>query len=178
METTISKYQKQANDFLQRTGATISVQFKESGHHFADDKEVRDIYTVTIARGKRSYTFDFGQSLAESGFYYTKGKQRVDLDRKLLGSKNLVTYIKSKDWSFLNNGKSDVIHYPKAPSNYSILAGLTKYDPGTLEQFCDEFGYDTDSKKAEEVYEGVQEEYLNLCSLFNDEEMEELTEIS
>ena len=64
-----------------------------------------------------------------------------------------------------------------APTAYDVLACLTKYDPGTLEDFCDEFGYDLDSKKAERVYNAVKDEYNNLCMLFSDEELAELTEI-
>jgi len=64
------------------------------------------------------------------------------------------------------------------PTNYGILACLTKYDPETFEDFCSNFGYDTDSKKAERIYNAVKDEYKNLCSLFNETEMNELQEIN
>jgi hypothetical protein len=54
---------------------------------------------------------------------------------------------------------------------------MTTYNPGTFEDFCSEHGYDTDSKKAECTYNAVKDEYMNLCILFTDEEMEMLSEI-
>lgn len=173
----ISTYEKQAQDFLEKTGVKMDVKFIKHDFHFTGDKEKRDIYQIELKRGSRSFSVMFGQSLNDSGFYYTKGRQKIEIDRKHLENKNLHTLIRSKDYSFLNNGKSDIIHFPKAPTAYDFLACLTKYDPGTFENFCSEFGYDTNSKKAEKTYQAVKEEYLNVCSLFNDEEMNELQEI-
>lgn len=82
---------------------------------------------------------------------------------------------KRNRWEFLiatNNGKYSGVFwdsianskngYPQ-PSSYDLLACLTKYDPGTFEDFCNEFGYDTDSKKAEKIYKAVVNEYAGLC---------------
>ncbi len=128
-------YKKQALDFLEKTGTTLKIEFKRNGKHFDDDKDNRDIYSVTLSRGPRKFTFDFGQSINNSG------KNRVK------------------------------------PTAYDILTCLTKYDPGTFENFCSEFGYDTDSRKAEKTYKAVVNEYQNIAMLFTDEELEELQEI-
>ena len=175
--TTSSNYTQQANVFLAKTGATIDIQYLKHAKHFEDDKEARDIYTVTIKRGTRSYTFNFGNSINDSGFYYTKGAQKIAIDRKYLDSPNLVSIIKQSDWDFMNNGKSDKIHKPKAPTAYSVLACLQKYEVGEFEDFCSEFGYDTDSRKAEKVYNAVKDEYTQLCTIFSDEEIELMQEI-
>ena len=66
----------------------------------------------------------------------------------------------------------------KQPDLYAILCCLTKYDPGTFENFCSEFGYDEDSRKVYKIYQAVKEEYMNMCSLFNDEELELLSLIN
>lgn len=173
-------YQQQAIDFLNITGVRLNIEFLRNGKHFEDDTERRDIYKCTLTRGSRSYCFNFGQSLNNSGFYYTRGRTKYPLPLNLLDKKptNLAAYIKTKiDWDFLNNGKSDVIHYPEAPTSYDILACLTKYDPGTFENFCSDFGYDTDSRKAEKIYHAVKAEYLGLCSIFSEEEIQLLSEI-
>lgn len=60
-------YTKQAEEFLKNTGTTIAIKFKEHGKHFPNDKDSRDIYTVTLAKDGRSYTFNFGQSIVKSG---------------------------------------------------------------------------------------------------------------
>ena len=178
----MNKYEQQAAEFLQNTNTKLSVEFSHHGKHFADDKSTRDVYTCTLSRGKRSYTFNFGQSIVNSGFYYTIGKQKFTIDRKYLQpefKKNLIFHIKKESgFTFLNNGESDVIHYPKAPTAYDILACLTKYDPGTFEDFCSEFGCDTDSRNAERTYKAVVKEWEAVNRLFTDEEIEELTEIN
>lgn len=174
---TIDNYEKQAQDFLDKTSATLTVEYSHTGKHFDSDTEERDIYNCTLKRGGRSYKFTFGQSIANSGFYYTKGKRKINIDRKHLDRKDLVSFIKRTDWDFLNNGKSDIIHKPKKPTVYDILACLTKYDPETFEDFCRALGYDTDSRSAKKTYKAVVKEYLNVCKLFTDEEIEDLQEI-
>ena len=62
-------------------------------------------------------------------------------------------------------------------SAYDLLACLTKYDPGTFENFCSDFGYDTDSRKAESTYHAVQKEYQKVSRFFTDAELVELQEI-
>ena len=173
----LTDYEKQANDFLAKVNATIEINFKKFDYHFTDDKEKRDIYEVTIKRGNRKFTFDFGNSLNDSGFYFTVGRKRYELDRKYLDSKNLFFICRQIDCGFTPTCKADVIHKPVKPTNYSILACLTKYDPGTFEDFCSDFGYNTDSRSAEKTYKAVVNEWQSVCALFSDKEIEELIEI-
>lgn len=178
MTTETTNYQKQALEFLANTETTFKATFLKSGKHFEDDKEVRDIYTIELSRKNRKYTFNFGQSINNSGFYYTKGKLKTPIDRSQLETKNIKTYIKKKDWSFMGNGTSDTIHYPVTPTPYDVLACLTKNNPGTFEDFCNEFGYDTDSRKAENTYKAVKEEYLQVSRLYNEQELDLMAEIA
>lgn len=64
----------------------------------------------------------------------------------------------------------------REPSFYELLACLQKYYVGSFENFCDEFGYDTDSRKVEKIYKAVCKEYKGVLRLFSDC-MEELCEI-
>ena len=77
-------------------------------------------------------------------------------------------------WDSIYNTERD-----KEPTAYDILACLTKYDPGTFEDFCSEFGYDydEDSRSAERIYFAAQKEYSQLSKLFTEKQMEELQEI-
>lgn len=54
------------------------------------------------------------------------------------------------------------------PTMYDILTCLTKYDPQDFENFCSEFGYDTDSRSAEKTYKAVVKEWHNVMKLFYD----------
>ena len=65
----------------------------------------------------------------------------------------------------------------KNPTMYDVLACLTKYDVGTLDDFCDEFGYSSDSRTALKTYKAVRKEYIAMELLFGDI-IEELQEIS
>jgi len=129
MET---NYRKQAEDFLAATNTTFKAKFYKHAKYFTDDKQSRDIYKITLRRKDvGSYTFTFGQSIANIG---------------------------------------------KAPEVYDVLASVTKYDVGSFEDFCSEFGYDTDSRKAEKTYKAVLKEFKNVDRLFSDV-IEQLSEI-
>ena len=146
---TISNYEQKAIDFLKSTNTEFKAEFLRNGKYFSDDKEERDIYKITLKRGQREYSFEFGQSIAESVYM---NKNRGYMNKNM--NKNRTT-----------------------PTSYDVLTCLTKYDPGTLEDFCAEFGYDVDSKKAEKTYLAVKNEYLNLIRLFTDSEIEQLAKI-
>lgn len=63
----MTDYEKQAKDFLDETKTTFKALFVEHGKHFPDDKEDRDIFSITLTKGDRHYTFKFGQSIANAG---------------------------------------------------------------------------------------------------------------
>ena len=132
-----TNYDKQATDFLEKTGCKMTITYKENRRYFLGDKETRDVYEVKIKRGRRVWKFEFGNSLYDSQFPNRK-----------------------------------------APSEYSILACLTKYDPESFENFCNEFGYDKYSRTAERTYNAVVKEWQNVCMIWTDDETEELREIN
>lgn len=63
------------------------------------------------------------------------------------------------------------------PTPYDVLSCLQKYEIGTFNDFCRDFGYNEDSIKAEKIYKAVIEEFKNVKILFSDEEIEKLQEI-
>lgn len=181
LKTLMTNYEKQATDFLEKTKTTLTIEFLKNDYHFADDKEKRDIYKITMQRGERKHCFNFGNSIADSGFYLQQGRYKVDIDKKYLEltKPELMRYLYKNNMilegGFLSNDK---INYPKAPTPYSILACLEKYDCGSFEDFCSNVGYDTDSRKAEKIYNAVKAEFVALQTLYNDEELEILREIN
>jgi len=54
---------------------------------------------------------------------------------------------------------------------------LQKYDVEDFKFFCDSFGYDEDSIKAEKTYKAVLKEYENMKMLYSDKELETMQEI-
>lgn len=172
MNTTLSTYEQQAIDFLAKTNTTFSAKFLKNGKHFDDDKDNRDIYEIEISRGNRSYKFNFGQSIYNSGKWHIKYHGLKMFNDDAAAKKFcLVTagYMWPRDAKRNENFA--------APTPYDVLACLTKYDPGTFENFCSEYGYDTDSKKAEKTYKAVVSEYENMQKFFSDSELELMREI-
>ena len=73
----MSEYTEQAEKFLRDTGTKMHFEFLFHGPHFAGEKESRDVYRVTIERGDKSMSVDFGQSLSSSGLKPVKGRSYV-----------------------------------------------------------------------------------------------------
>ena len=67
----------------------------------------------------------------------------------------------------------------KKPNNYDILSCVSAeyIDNETFEDFCDEFGYDTDSRTALEIYLECQKQSQNLRRIFTQKQLDKLLEI-
>jgi hypothetical protein len=60
----MTDYKAQANKFAQKNGVKLSfIGDPEYKKHFADDKQYRYVFKCKLTRGRKSYTFDFGQSI-------------------------------------------------------------------------------------------------------------------
>ena len=180
----MDEYTKQADEFLTKTGATIETEYLKTDYYFEDDKFMRDIYKITITRGRRKFSFNFGQSLNCSGKYHLITRRGItaiahnigrDLifcapdDRKVALSYGVNNYRKRGKYGWeLNKNFS-------APTNYDVLCCLsTDYFEGDFQEFCDCFGYDNDSK----IFKAVKKQTSNIQRLFNDSEIELLIEIN
>lgn len=175
----MENYNEQAILFLEKTNTKFEIKFLENSFHFEDDTETRDIYEVTLTKDGRQYTFNFGQSVFNSGFYLNYGNRKISLNREWLklSKSDLQKNIK-RNVVFDFQPHTDKINYPIVPTEYDVLACLTKYDPETFEDFCDNYGYNSDSIKANNIYHLVVEEWKNVCMLWSSSEVEELAEIS
>ena len=175
-----SQYNEAVNLVKESFNLEFKADFLENGLHFQGDKETRDIYNITLKRGNRKYSFKFGQSINNSGFYAQYGRQKYNIPREKISLKNheLVTYVKRQFNHDFKNATNDKIIYPIAPTLYDVLACLQKYEVGTFEDFCSDFGYDNDSRTAKKTYKAVVKEYDKMCSLFSNDELEVLQHIS
>lgn len=77
-------------------------------------------------------------------------------------------------WNSLNDMQSG-----KAPSAYDVLACISSdyYTPETLADFCSEYGYDEDSRKAEQTFKASDKHARKLRAFFSKAEAEALSEI-
>lgn len=171
----MKNYEQQANDFLKKTNTKISLKYIKNDFYFAKDESTRDIYRVEIKRGKRSITFEFGQSIMNSAYY--EDKRVKDRTYSLNGKARTGGFSILDVEKYKNGGMILERIEGTPPTNYDILTCLTTYEVGTFEDFCSNFGYSEDSLTAERVYNNVCKEYDNVCKIWSDEEIEELQEI-
>lgn len=186
MKTEISTYEQDANTFLSNLGASMTATFLRHDKHFQDDKEKRDIYEVVFTRPDRfPFKIVFGQSINNSGKFTLAKYLQKDFGGYCL-------HDTKEDKAKLNKAVQRVQGYTfpkmgadyfrnenfKSPSAYDVLACITKNDPGTFEDFCNEFGYDTDSRKAEKTYYAVLAEWNSAKAFFSPEELIEMHEIN
>lgn len=257
----LSEYEKQANSFAKKHGITMKVLKSRFGSMDWDkDQQERYIHTIELSRNNKTYSFEFGSSVADSCLNGSEWDNLNNADKidfyaglKSVNGKNISASISfsfskqsaeniddtrltalvnelKKEYDYQANKNNKAIHekfdlgyiskndrdskliggvkegviyqtiqnsikrkidelkkestYSKnvpnpkvpAPSMYDVLTCLTKYDPEGFEDFCSNFGYDTDSRGAERTYNAVVEEWANVEILFGDI-LEELQEI-
>jgi hypothetical protein len=112
----------------------------------------------------------FKAKFKKNDFYFDGDKETRDIYRI-----NLKRNGKSYNFDFGQSVNGSV--NKEVPTAYDVLACLQKYDVGTFNDFCSEFGYDTDSRKAEKTYYAVLKEFQGVNYLFSDV-MDKLQEIN
>lgn len=171
----MNKYEKQAQDFLNKTETTFKAEFVKHDKYFDDDTQSRDIYLCALARGERVKIFKFGQSIDGSGWQFWV---KPNPHNKITVSGELTKeQAKRKALERYGNLHGIESKPPEPVTAYDLLSCLQKYPVESFEDFCAEFGYNTDSRKAEKLYSATCEEYAKVEALFNDKEMEELRKI-
>lgn len=111
----------------------------------------------------------FDVAFKKHDFYFPDDKEQRDIFRITLKNK-LHTYRFNFGQSVANAGIT--------PKPYDVLSCLTKYEVGTFENFCSDYGYDIDSRKAYKTYKAVMKEWKNIELLFTPEQIELLQEIN
>ena len=178
----MDEYKKQATDFLEKHGITFSAQ------HIGPDcpKFCKD-------REHRGELGKFPRKTHIHGAHYVVTFKRTGVRSDGLLARNHgkafdVDFWNSyadEEWNALGQaryrfGESLYKHGLKGKRGvhpYDVLACLTKTDPGTFDDFCDEVGLHADSRKAEQTYFAVQKEYQKVQKFFTEAEIGELQEI-
>lgn len=159
-------YVEQALNFCQQNKIYIHSRFLGCAPHFPSD---------TVSRNRYSVTFYHVPEL--KGFIAFE-KWLVNAFNHGLGWSDYCNFVLSEFDHFAKNNPNaptfkivfgDSIantETKKTPTFYDYLASLTHYDPETFTEFCSEYGYDEDSRKALETYLNVQKEWLGVRKVF------------
>lgn len=186
----MSEYDDQAAKFLADTKSTISIELAEHQTpplwQGPDDTAAHGrLYRVTLTSPRGAYTFDFWNSIAAAeklaALETLRDKRSIrselpaefraeDLLQRELGRR--VGFIRvRRDFDAL--AAELEVH----PSAYSVLACLSMMYADNFAEFCDEFGYSTDSITAAKVYDGCKEQDRNIRRLYDHAEIELLEAI-
>lgn len=169
-----NEYQEQALEFLRKANATMKIEVVGPGYSDWDDNNVRIQHRVTLTTPKGSYTFPFWGSGLQAEFWDTPSALEK-VARKTFGRhyEGLINSEKAKIRKIIRERSEEL-----KLKEYDVLAYFTAYDPGTHEDFCADFGYDTDSIRGLKTYLAVQKEYHELSRIFTPEQLEAIQEIS
>ena len=172
----MTEYQRQAKDFLESCNATMKINFvgTETNTNW-NETDKRNKYHFTIITPKGKMEGDFWDSIYNTEIslmslddYFKKRYRRCAKDSTL--------YEQSKANKALALLKADA-----KPTEYDILACLTKYHVGSMDDFMHEFGYEIKSVREMtnfiNTYNAVVQEYQDLCRIFTETQMERLREI-
>lgn len=163
----MNEYQKQATDFCEKYGVTMTAKFNRLAPYFDGDKDSRLIYDITLERNGKSYSFTFGQSIS-----------KFDEMKKQIGKYSPGANYHKPDLTVVKR-LADKPQF--APTAYDVLACLQKYEPGAdAQDFANEFGYEInsidDARRVEKLFRDVCAEYFAVMRLFADC-IDELAEI-
>lgn len=163
------------------SGITFSFQILTDYPTLLLIKESKDYDSIIDYRELQNRFDDYNQDVAK---YNRSAKAKVsgkmfckDINDFIHGIKQAIAdkIKKAEDEETFLGQQSDEIKHPTA---YDVLACIQKYDPGTFENFCSDFGYDTDSRSAVKFYKAVRKEWNNVSKLFTESEIEQLQEIN
>ncbi len=179
----MNEYHQQAIDFLKETNTTVVIElckgqtcpewgdcksffYNVQGRHGVMCPHNHGMkYLVTITRpGHKSVSFDFWNSINDTYGATAKKIIKAKLD---------------------NNYSLEDINNPKIkdmvkPREYDILACISGDAYAmelTFEEFCSDYGYDTDSIKAKSTYDATCDLSRKINRIWNTKEIEKLQEI-
>ena len=164
---TKTEYDIQAEKFVESTGIKIVKTYTGHRKYFDDDKERRSCWHITVTRGDNAFSYDFGQSIVDSYAAINREGQRM-----INKSNSYARCIAGH----LPHGIKEI---KRQPSDYSLLAcmSMDSYQSDTFEDWCGEFGYDTDSRKALDTFLKCQKISSDINRFFTDAELEQLQDI-
>lgn len=162
-----------ADDFLSKANAKIDITFiGRAVNSDWGETALRNLYDVKITTLRGSMTVKFWDSIHNTQISQMSVENYI---KKYFGKPYycFTLSIRIKAYKELKALQDKV-----KPTAYDVLSCLTKYDCGSFDNFCLEYGYSNDSIRALKAYLACSKEYEELRRIFNAEQIEELREIN
>lgn len=136
----------QLEEFIKITWIVIEKKFLKKDFYFDWDKDQRNVREIVIKRWNKQIDFTFGDSLMNS-------------NKKKLINRWTDTY------------KNIIVE----PTNYDLFSCLqTDYVDELFEDRCDNLWYDTDSRRAERIYNNCVKQTYKIKKIFSYNEIRKL----
>jgi CRISPR/Cas system-associated protein Cas5 (RAMP superfamily) len=145
-----TEYEEQAEAFCKKHGVTLDIKRQPLDKKSVGTTEKVATYDVLMRRGTEEYQFTFYDSI-----HNTQMLKALEKGGRV--GKNYIDPV-GLGWT-----KTAKLRKEHTPNSYDILVTITKYDPGSFQDFCSEFGYNEDSKADTKAYNAIVEEYQNVA---------------
>jgi len=121
-----------------------------------------------ILKGSISFVVDYWDSYNDAEYRWLRTHWRECISEKTLRSHgvNPDRRIQPK------------LRDKRLPTAYDVLSCVVKYYPGMFEDWCNDLGYGTDSRRAKSTYRACVDEYTRFAAFFTLDEIETLQEIA
>lgn len=165
---------QQRDEVIAALGLDYSAEFvPQSKSRNAKEKDLTLNWRVTLKRGGVELTTDYQQGIGHMPNYNFNARRTLEVaERERLAAE------KGKYYTGVNNFASKHIPLP-APPLVDILYSLALDSDAldyTFEDWCGNFGYDTDSRTAEKLYRTCLDLAIKFRQLVGDEGMKQLRE--
>jgi hypothetical protein len=137
----------------------------------AERKEAKSEYELQAEEFLSKHGIRFKATYLSNELYFEGDTEARDVYRMFLARKGKTTSFRFGQ--SVHNSQRNI-----KPTAYDVLASITKYDPGSHEEFCGNYGYDVDSIQGLKTYRGVVKEWEKVQRFFTAAELEELQEIN
>lgn len=176
---TKSEYDVQAEKFVKQTGIEIVKTYTGHRCYFDGDKDRRSTWCITVKRADSSFSYDFGQSVMES-FLVIDPAGSQHFHRPMTQEQLRYTFVAESIRAKSGHMDRRVKECQTPPTDYSLLACMASdsYHADTFDDWCGNFGYDTDSRKALDTFLKCQKISSDIQRFFTNAEIEQLQEIN
>lgn len=168
----MNKYRQKALNFLNETNTTCTITYGGIARNEKwKENEKRNWYDVTINTPRGEYSYVFWDSI------YNTQIMNMTLEQYVRDKLRCELYDLSYKEKTKANHDLQAMKKQAVPDEYDVMSCLQLYDVGTFKDFCDDFGYDTDNRSAEQIYLAVNDEYKNLSKIFTQDQLEKLADL-